>query len=135
MALFCGCQKWNDAVIAQKPRSTSKIKDNFDAITISGGFEHENRRTKPPHSLDGRYSLAAGAGTLQKRRMQHAKRIHCKSNSCRKSSVKHLKRSSVCSVTALANCFSSRRSSKTSAITSLRRTRILTRQHTRKCAV
>ena len=38
MALFCGCQKWNDAVISQKPRSTSKIKDNFDAITISGGF-------------------------------------------------------------------------------------------------
>ena len=81
MALFCGCQKWNDAVISQKPRSTSKIKDNFDAITLSGGFEHENRRTKPPHSLDGRYSLAAGAGTLQKRWMQHAERIHCKSNS------------------------------------------------------
>ena len=59
MALFCGCQKWNDAVISQKPRSTSKIKDNFDAITISGGFEHENRRTKPPHSLDGRYSFTA----------------------------------------------------------------------------
>ena len=81
MALFCGCQKWNDAVISQKPRNASKIKDNFDAITILGGFDHENRRTKPPHSLDGRYSLAAGAGTLQKRRMQHAKRIHCKSNS------------------------------------------------------
>ena len=64
MALFCGCQKWNDAVISQKPRSTSKIKDNFDAITISGGFEHENRRTKPPHSLDGRYGLAAGAGAV-----------------------------------------------------------------------
>ena len=54
MALFCGCQKWNDAVISQKPRSTSKIKDNFDAITISGGFGHENRRTKSPHSLDGK---------------------------------------------------------------------------------
>ena len=39
MALFCGCQKWNDAVISQKPRNASKIKDNFDAITISGGFE------------------------------------------------------------------------------------------------
>ena len=53
MALFCGCQKWNDAVISQKPRSISKIKDNFDAITILGGFDHENRRTKPPHRLDG----------------------------------------------------------------------------------
>ena len=53
-ALFCGCQTWNDAVIAQNPQKASKIKDNFDAITISGGFEHENRRTKPPHSLDGR---------------------------------------------------------------------------------
>ena len=81
MALFCGCQKWNDAVISQKPKKASKIKDNFDAITILGGFDHENRRTKPPHSLDGRYSLATGAGTLQKRRMQHAKRIHCISNS------------------------------------------------------
>ena len=56
MALFCGCQKWNDAVIARKPQNASKIKDNFDAIMIFGGFEHENRRTKPPHSLDGRYS-------------------------------------------------------------------------------
>ena len=73
MALFCGCQKWNDAVISQKPRSTSKIKDNFDAIMIFGGFEHENRRTKPPHSLDGRYGLAAGTGALQKRRLQHTK--------------------------------------------------------------
>ena len=53
MALFCGCQKWNDAVIAQKPQNASKIKDNFDAIMIFGGFEHENRRTKPPHRLDG----------------------------------------------------------------------------------
>lgn len=81
MALFCGCQKWNDAVIAQKPQNASKIKDNFDAITILGGFEHENRRTKPPHRLDGRCGLAAGAGTLQKRRMQHAERIHCKGDS------------------------------------------------------
>ena len=53
MALFCGCQKWNDAVISQKPKKASKIKDNFDAITISGGFDHENRRKKPPHRLDG----------------------------------------------------------------------------------
>ena len=81
MALFCGCQKWNDAVISQKPRSTSKIKDNFDAITISGGFGHENRRTKPSYSLDGRCRMAAGSGTLQKRRMQHAERIRSKSNS------------------------------------------------------
>ena len=80
MALFCGCQKWNGAVIDQKPRNVGKIKDNFDAITISGGFEHENRRTKPPHSLDGGYSLAAGAGTLQKRRMQHTERVYCKGN-------------------------------------------------------
>lgn len=81
MALFCGCQKWNDAVIAQKPQNASKIKDNFDAIMIFGGFEHENRRTKPTHSLDGRYGLAAGAGTLQKRRMQHTERVYCKGNS------------------------------------------------------
>ena len=26
MALFCDCQKWNDAVIAQKPQKASKIK-------------------------------------------------------------------------------------------------------------
>ena len=58
MALFCGCQKQNDAVIPQKPRNVSKIKDNFDAITSSGGFEHENRRTKPLHRLDGGYGLA-----------------------------------------------------------------------------
>ena len=64
MALFCGCQKWNGAVIDQKPRSTSKIKDNFDAITILGGFEHENRRKKPPHRLDGRCGLAKGAGAV-----------------------------------------------------------------------
>ena len=42
MALFCGCQKWNDAVIAQKPQKASKIKGIFDAITILGGFEDEN---------------------------------------------------------------------------------------------
>ncbi len=72
MALFHDCQKWNDAVIAQKPQKASKINDIFDAITISGGFEHENRRKKPPHSLDGRYSLAEGAGAVQARRMQHA---------------------------------------------------------------
>jgi hypothetical protein len=64
MALFCDYQKWNDAVISQKSRNASKIKDNFDAIMIFGGFEHENRRTKPPHSLDGRYGLAAGAGAV-----------------------------------------------------------------------
>ena len=64
MALFCGCQKWNGAVIPQTPQNTSKIKDNFDAITISGGFGHENRRTKPPHRLDGRCGLAAGAGAV-----------------------------------------------------------------------
>ena len=81
MALFCGCQKWNDAIIAQKSQNASKIKDNFDAIMIFGSFEHENRRTKPPHSLDGRYGLAAGAGTLQKRRMQHTERVYCKGNS------------------------------------------------------
>ena len=64
MALFCGCQKWIDAVISQKPRNASKIEDNFDAITISGGFEHENRRKKPTHSLDGSCGLAAGAGAV-----------------------------------------------------------------------
>ena len=80
MALFCGCQKRNDAIIAQKSQNASKIKDNFDAIMIFGGFEHENRRTKPPHSLDGRYGVAAGAVTLQKRRMQHTERVYCKGN-------------------------------------------------------
>ena len=80
-ALFCGCQTWNDAVIAQNPQNASKIKDIFDAITISGGFEHENRRKKPPHRLDGRHCLAAGAGTLQTRRMQHTERVYCKGNS------------------------------------------------------
>ena len=49
MALFCGCQKWNDAVISQKPRNASKIKDNFDAITILGGLtmktEERSRHT------------------------------------------------------------------------------------------
>jgi hypothetical protein len=64
MALFCGCQKWNDAVIAQKPQNASKIKDIFDAITILGGLEHENRRKKPPHRLDGRCGLAKGAGAV-----------------------------------------------------------------------
>ena len=64
MALFHDCQKWNDAVIAQKPQKASKINDIFDAITISGGFEHENRRKKPTHSLDGRCGLAAGAGAV-----------------------------------------------------------------------
>ena len=81
MALFCGCQKWNGAVIDKKPRNVGKIKDNFDAITISGGFDHENRRKKPPHRLDGRHCLVAGAGTLQTRRMQHTERIRSKSNS------------------------------------------------------
>ena len=81
MALFCGCQKWNGAVISKKPKKASKIKEHFDAIPISGGFGHENRRTKPSYSLDGRCCMVAGAGTLQKRRMQHAKRIHCKGDS------------------------------------------------------
>lgn len=31
--------EWIDAVISQKSRNASKIKDNFDAITISGGFD------------------------------------------------------------------------------------------------
>ena len=64
MALFCDCQKWNDAVIAQKPQNAREIKDIFDAIMILGGFEHENRRTKPPHRLDGRCGLAKGAGAV-----------------------------------------------------------------------
>ena len=66
MALFCGCQKWNGAVISKKPKKASKIKEHFDAIPISGGFGHENRRTKPSYSLDGRCCMVAGAGTLQK---------------------------------------------------------------------
>lgn len=54
--------------------------------------------------------------------------------SCRRSSAKRLKRSSVCSVTALANYCSNRLLSKIFAIISLRQIRILVRQHTRKCA-
>ena len=34
MALFCGCQKWNGAVIDQKPRNVGKIKDHFDAMEV-----------------------------------------------------------------------------------------------------
>ena len=41
---------------AQMPVAARRAR--FDAITSSGGFEHENRRTKPLHRLDGRYGLA-----------------------------------------------------------------------------
>ncbi|MFQ8837830.1 MAG: hypothetical protein ACLR8L_08115 [Oscillospiraceae bacterium] len=120
MALFCGCQKWNDAVISQKPQKASKIKDNFDAITISGGFEHENRRTEAATQFGWKIRFGSGCrnttkatdaarktNSLQKQFCFTAAicRANMPETSCRKSSEKRWKLSSVCSVTASASCF------------------------------
>ena len=79
---------------------------------------------------------------IAKERMGRAKKLAgsepiCRANmpetSCRKSSEKRWKRSSVCLVIASANCFSSRRSSRMSVTIFSLQTRTSTQQHTRKC--